>query len=275
MSIFDLRERFARAVLSWGGKVDPATYVATHPATAAQANTVSFSPDSSRGPFLGWGLQRSQTDDAPISRMVLSIEARRLTPTPVAFNALCHLGTFSGQGIDLSQWPAPLLVEQAQAVNLYEECIDPDDTCANIQYALVGFHTDLTSFGRVAKEAGEFRGWSVEVGPDVDVAAGAAQDRYTLTEFTHVAEYLQTVYENPDDCPLDILRIKLDDKEILSGERTGTVSIGVAGPVRLGIPASYLGVDCIPGMTFTVYEKISQANAARRDAYSFLGVARA
>lgn len=270
MTIFDVRQRCARAVLTWGGKVDPATYPAAHPDSVTTSNTLSFSPDSSRGPYLAWGLQRSP--NTPVSRMIVSIEARRLTPTPVAFNALCHLALFTGEGIDLSQWPAPLLVEQAQSVGLFEEVIDPSDVLADVSYALVGFHTDLDSFARVRAQFGEFRGWGIEVQPDVTVASGQATDRYTMTEATTVVEYLQTVYSDPGPTPLDMVRVRLDDKDILFGERVATTSVGILGPVRLGIPASALGVNVRPGNTFQVSEKISAST--RHDAWSFLGVAR-
>jgi len=270
VSIFDLRSRWSRAILNWGGLVDPASYTAVHSDSTTTTGTLSFQPDSSRGPFLGWGIQRS--DDATVSRMVLSVEARRLTPTPIAWNALCHLRFFSGEGIDLSAWPAPLLIEQAQAATLQEQVIDSGDSLAGIAYALVGFHTDLESYVRVSRELGEFRGWSIEVAPAAAVAGGQASNQYTMTENTNVVEYVQSIYSDPGTTPLDMLRVRLDDKDILYGERASNVSVGVSGPVRLGIPAAFLGIDTRPGNTFKVAERIGAST--RRDAFSFLGIAR-
>lgn len=268
MSIFDLRARVARAVLSWGGFVDPATYVSAHPTSATTSNTISFKPDGSRGPFLAWGLQRSAVD--PITRQVLSIEARRITPTPVAFNAVCHLSAFTGQGIDLSQWPAPLLIEQGQSMNLYEEVVDPADSLSELTYSLVGFHTDLESFRRVMLEYGEFRAWCVEVAPAAAVGGGNASDRYTLTERCTLVEYLQTTYSG--SVILDSVKAKLDDRELIAAERVGTTNVGVTGPVRMGIPASYLGTDAAVGQTLIVSERVS--SSARRDAWTWLAVVR-
>lgn len=268
MTIFDLRARVARAVLSWGGFVDPATYVAAHPTSATTSNTISWKPDGSRGPFMAFGLQRSAVD--PITRQVLSVEARRITPTPVAFNAICHLSDFTGQGIDISAWPAPLFIEQGQSLNLYEEVVNTGGSISELTYALCGFHTDLESFRRVMLEYGELRAWCVEVAPAAAVGGGNASDRYTLTERCTLVEYLQTLYTG--SVILDSLTAKLDDRTIIGAERVGTTSIGVTGPVRMGIPASYLGTDAEVGQTLIVSERVS--SSARRDAYTWLAVVR-
>lgn len=272
-----LRSSVAMWARRRGAGVDPAILIGSYPTTVGATGQMSFRPDGRRGTFVAFALSRptsTSEDTVPFSKVALNVEGRRITYTPVPRGALIYDGgggPTTGGMINVSQWPAPFLIEGKASLTLTESCTGAGDL-QGIVYLLAGFYTDPKTAAEIVARWGQLRAFCLDVEPDISVANGNVQMPYTVPdddERVWLQEFAAKNFQTVDVGVLDFVRLTVQSWELLT--TTSSAASGLILPGRLGIPTAYIGRWVRPGDNVNLTEKIS--TLTRRDLWAFLAVA--